>query len=271
MAGAKNEKNRPSRRPTAYVRPSGQYVRVAKTGARREGSEDGALLALFRAIAFRDDDEVARRLDASHDLAIRPIHIGASRDYAKTYFLTAIHHYVYSGDTALHISAATHQRQLAGSLVARGADVCARNRRGAEPLHYAADGGPAANGWDPVAQRDVVTYLVEAGADPNALDKSGVAPLHRAVRNRCSMAVSALIDNGADPLLMNKTGSTPLHLAVQNTGKSNSGSEGAKDEQGRIIVLLLGHGASPTDADANGKTVAAAATSDWIRELLATH
>ena len=117
----------------------------------------------------------------------------------------------------------------------------------------------------------MVTYLIEAGAHPNALDKSGVAPLHRAVRNRCSMAVSALIDNGADPLLRNKTGSTPLHLAVQNTGKSNSGSEGAKDEQGRIIVLLLGHGASPTDADANGKTVAAAATSDWIRDLLGTH
>jgi len=244
---------------------------VAKTDAQRDGSDDGALLALFRAIASRDDRDVARRLDASRDLAICPIHIGASRDYAKTYFLTAIHHYVYSGDTALHISAAAHQRQLAESLVTRGADVRARNRRGAEPLHYAADGGPRANGWDPLAQRDVVTYLIEAGADPNALDKSGVASLHRAVRNRCSMAVSALIDNGADPLLMNKTGSTPLHLAVQNTGKSNSGSEGAKDEQGRIIVLLLGHGASPTDADANGKTVAAAATSDWIRDLLGTH
>jgi hypothetical protein len=246
-------------------------VQVAKTGEQRDGSDDGALLALFRAIASRDDRDVARRLAASRDLAICSIHIGATRDYAKTYFLTPIHHYIYSGDTALHISAAAHQRQLAESLVTRGAGVRARNRRGAEPLHYAADGGPTASGWDSVAQSDVITYLIEAGADPNALDKSGVAPLHRAVRNRCSMAVSALIDNGADPLLRNKTGSTPLHLAVQNTGKSNSGSEGAKDEQGRIIVLLLGHGASPTDADSNGKTVAAAATSDWIRDLLGAH
>lgn len=244
---------------------------VAKTGARRDGPNDDALLAVFHAIASRDDRKVAQRLDASPDLAICPIHIGASRDCAETYFLTSIHHYIYSGDTALHISAAAHHRRLAESLVRRGADVRARNRRGAEPLHYAADGGPGANGWDPLAQRDVVTYLIEAGADPNALDKSGVAPLHRAVRNRCSMAVSALIDNGADPLLMNKRGSTPLHLAVQDTGKSNSGSEGARDEQGRVIVLLLGHGASPTDADANGKTVAAAATSDWIRDLLGTN
>ena len=141
----------------------------------------------------------------------------------------------------------------------RGADVRARNRRGAEPLHYAADGGPDAEHWDPVAQREVIAYLIAAGADPNALDKSGVAPLHRAVRNRCSAAASALIDNGADPLLMNKSGSTPLHLAVQNTGKSNSGSEASKDEQGRVIALLLRHGASPTDVDANGKTVAARA------------
>ena len=55
---------------------------------------------------------------------------------------------------------------------------------------------------------------------------------------------------------------------MQNTGRSDSGSEAAKDEQGRIIVVLLEHGASPTDADRNGKTVAAAASSDWVRELL---
>ena len=246
-------------------------MRVAKTRAQRDGSDDGALLTLFRAIASHDDREIARRLDESRDVAVRPIHIGATRDYAKTYFLTAIHHYVYSGDTALHISAAAYERGLAEALVMRGADVRARNRRGAEPLHYAADGGPAADGWDSEAQSNVITYLIEAGADPNALDNSGVAPLHRAVRNRCSMAVRALLENGADPLLMNKSGSTPLHLAVQTTGKSNSGSDAAKDEQARIIVLLLGRGASATDADMNGKTVAAAATSDWIRELLGTH
>ena len=137
-------------------------------------------------------------------------------------------------------AAAAYQRELAESLVAKGADVRARNRRGAEPLHYAADGGPDAEQWDPAAQRDVIAYLIEAGADPNALDKSGVAPLHRAVRNRCSAAVSALIDNGADPLLMNKNGSTPLHLAVQNTGKSNSGSAAAKTNRA---------GSSPCSSD----------------------
>ena len=67
---------------------------------------------------------------------------------------------------------------------------------------------------------------------------------------------------------MNGSGSTPLHLAVQNTGKSNSGSEVAKGEQRRIIAVLLEHGGAPTDVDAKGKTVADAASSDWIRQLL---
>ncbi len=241
---------------------------MAKTGRQRDGPDDGALLALFVAIASRDDTEIARLLDSSRDLANSPIHLGASRQDPEPYFLAAIRHYVYAGDTALHIAAAAHQRELAESLVTRGADVRARNRRGAEPLHYAADGSPGAEDWDPASQHDVIASLIEAGADPNTLDKSGVAPLHRAVRNRCSTAVSALIENGANPRLKNKKGSTPLHLAVQNTGRSDSGSEAAKDEQRRIIALLLGHGARPTDTDANGKTVAAAASSDWIRDLL---
>lgn len=255
----------PSARFSVQLRQSG---RVTTRGAQPDGSDNGALLALFQAIASRDDSDVRRRLEASRELAVRPIRVGASRNDTKQYFLTAIHHYVYSGDTALHISAASHRRQLAHALVERGADVRARNRRGAEPLHYAADGGPAAEGWDPGAQREVIEYLIHAGADPNALDKSGVAPLHRAVRNRCSLAVSALIANGADPRLTNTAGSTPLHLAVQTTGKSNSGSEAAKDEQRRIIVVLLRHGASPTDVDAKGNAAVDAARSEWIRELL---
>jgi Ankyrin repeats (3 copies)/Ankyrin repeat len=228
-------------------------------GRGSDKSDEGALLALFAAIASRNHVGVTRILEQAPGLAVRPLRVGASRQDPGPYFLVPIRHYVYAGDTALHAAAAAHHRGLAESLVAQGAPVRARNRRGAEPLHYAADGGPAADYWDPTAQSEVISYLIDAGADPNAIDKSGVAPLHRAVRSRSSGAVSALIDKGADPLLMNKSGSTPLHLAVQNTGKSNSGSEAAKREQHQIIVVLLRHGASPSDLDAKGKTVAAAA------------
>ena len=234
-----------------------------------DGSDDPGQLALFRAIASGNDSEVRRRLDASSRLASRPIGIGATRDDPRPYFLEAIAHYVYAGDTALHVAAAAHRRGLVEVLVTQGADVRARNRRGAEPLHYAAGGRAGWDGWDPTAQRDVIAYLVRAGADPEALDNSGVGPLHRAVRTRSSDAVEALIEHGANPRLpKKKSGLTPLHLAVQNTGKSHSGTGLAKEEQLRIITLLLEHGAPPTDTDANGKSVIDAASSRWIRQLL---
>jgi hypothetical protein len=241
---------------------------VTKTDRGPNEFDDDALLALFAAIASRDDVAVTQMLGHTPGLATHPLRIGASRQDPRPYFLMPIRHYVYSGDTALHVVAAAHHRGLAETLVAQGAAVRARNRRGAEPLHYAADGHPGSDLSDSNSQCQMISFLIGAGADPDAIDKSGVAPLHRAVRSRCSAAVSALIDRGADPLLMNKSGSTPLHLAVQNTGKSNSGSEVAKDEQHRIIVLLLGQGARGTDLDAKGKSVTAAASSGWIRQLL---
>ena len=248
-----------------------QAVFVTKAGRGPEEFDDGALLALFAAIASRDDVGVTRMLEQAPGLATHPLGVGGTRQDPSAYFLIPIRHHVYTGDTALHVAAAAHHRGLAETLVAQGAAVRARNRRGAEPLHYAADGRTGADSLDSDAQREVISYLIAAGADPDAIDKSGVAPLHRAVRTRSSAAVSALIESGADPLLMNKSGSTPLHLAVQNTGKSNSGSQAAKEEQHQIIVLLIGHGASGTDLDAKGKSVAAAASSGWIRQLLNNH
>ncbi len=204
----------------------------------REALDEGAVGALFAQIASRDEAEVTRLLEQRPGLACSSLRSGASRQEPKAYFLVPIRHYVYAG--ALHVASAALHPGIAKTLIARGADVRARNRRGAEPLHYAAGGGPGLEYRDSDGQREVISYLIEAGADPNATDKSGVAPLHRAVRNRCSAAVSILIDKGADPLRMNKSGSTPLHLAVQNTGKSNSGSDAAKDEQHRIIFAATG-------------------------------
>jgi len=241
---------------------------MTQTGQGSDESDERELLGLCAAIAARRHAEARRMLEQTPGLGTWRLQIGASRQDPRPYFLIPIGHYLYAGDTALHVAAAAHDRELAESLVAQGAVVRARNRRGAEPLHYAADGRPEADDWDSSPQRDVISYLIDAGADPDALDKSGVAPLHRAVRTRSSAAVRALIDRGANLLLMNKRGSTPLHLAVQTTGKTNSGSEVAKEEQHRIIGLLLSHGASGTDLDAKGKTVAAAASSEWIRQLL---
>jgi ankyrin repeat protein len=151
---------------------------------------------------------------------------------------------MYEGDTALHMAAAAHQTRIVDELIARGADIRARNRRGAEPLHYAVDGGAGLSARDQNAQAKIIATLVRAGADPNVVDKSGVAPLHRAVRNRCATAVKALIEGGADPRAPNRNGSTPMFLATRNTGKSGSGSTEAKAQQNKILRLLREHGAT---------------------------
>jgi hypothetical protein len=199
--------------------------------------EGGALAALLRSIARREP-ATADLIAASPELARQHITVGATRDDAVTWYLVEIGHYVYAGDTPLHVAAAAYRPDIARQLLAQGADVGARNRRGAEPLHYAADGGPNRSTWDPAAQAATIACFIEAGANPNALDKSGVAPLHRAVRNRCAAAVRALLAGGADPHLANKSGSTPLALATQATGRGGSGSTEAKREQVEIVRLL---------------------------------
>lgn len=224
--------------------------------------------ALLRAIAARDRSTVAQLLAESSWLARQAIDVGATRAEENPYYLQEIARFVYAGDTPLHIAAAAYETGIAEALVLRGANVSARNRRGAEPLHYAADGIPGSQAWNPEAQSATIAYLMKVGANPNARDNSGVAPLHRAVRTRCAAAVRALLASGADALGRNKRGSTPLHLAVQNTGRGGTGSAAAREEQKEIIQLLLGHGARPADTDAAGRSVKDCVKADWIRALL---
>jgi ankyrin repeat protein len=232
---------------------------------RRTGANDKDLLSLMALIASGDTAK-ARKLVAAHtDLAHIAAPKGASRTEASEYFFAEIRHYVYAGDTALHIAAAGFRFEVAQLLIDHGANVTAKNRRGAEPLHYASD----SNTWNPAAQVATIECLARAGANPNSPDKSGVAPIHRAVRTRCAAAVRALLLAGGKPDLANKNGSTPLHLAVQNTGRSGSGDPEAVEQQRQIILLLLQNGASSKRKDGSGKTVEQAATAGWIRELLA--
>jgi ankyrin repeat protein len=225
---------------------------------------DSVFLDFIRLVVDGDLEDVSRRLAVSPSLATASSAVGATRQEASTFFFAGIAHYLYAGDTALHIAAAAFRRPVAEILVAHGARCRARNRRGAEPLHYAAD----ANRWNPAAQAETIEYLLSIGADPNALDRSGVAPLHRAVRTRSLPAVRALVDGGANPKQRNKSGSTPMHLAVQTTGRGGSGSQEARQQQAGIVRLLLERGARPTDEDGHGKQVFQAASSEWIRALL---
>jgi hypothetical protein len=190
------------------------------------------LTALLKVIANGDHDSAVRMLTATPEL------VTARLARSDEFFLAVRFAQIYEGDTALHAAGFSYDSQTARELLARGADVRARNRRGAEPLHAAVIGNPGSPTWDPRRQCDVIRFLVESGADPNAAAAGGVTPLHRAVRNRCSDAVETLLRAGADPLLQNDNGSTASDLAQWTTGRGGTGSAEAKDQQ-RIIVALL--------------------------------
>jgi hypothetical protein len=229
---------------------------------------DRELMLVLRAIATGDRKGASALIEGSPDLARASASVGASRRTSTSYFFAGIGHYVYAGDTALHIAAAAYRSDIASDLIARGASPAARNRRGAEPLHYAAAGIPGSAHWNPKAQAGTIEFLVRSGSDPNSTDKSGVAPLHRAVRTRCAAAVQALLAHGANPRLRNSSGSTPLHLAVQNTGRGGSGTAEAKEQQAEIIRLLVAHGARLTDTDGAGKSVTASIGGAWVEAVV---
>jgi ankyrin repeat protein len=206
-------------------------------------ASDSDLMALMRTIDAGDRDGAARLLAASPALARACLASGATRQGPDGYFLDRIGRHVYAGDTALHVAAAAHWKDFAKKLVAAGADLRARNRRGAEPLHAAAVGGPGADTWNSRAQAATIAWLIGAGADPNAVDMGGVTPLHRAVRTRCAAAVAALLEGGADAARKNDSGSTPLRLARLTTGRGGTGAPDAKAQQQEIVRLLARHGA----------------------------
>jgi len=201
-------------------------------------TDDTLLWRLLTAIAAVDDAEVLAILTAAPALAQARVTEGARRAAATDSYLSDIGHYVYAGDTALHVAAAAHRPEIVRALIRLGASVEARNRRGAAPIHYAADGNPTSPSWNPVAQAATIVGLIASGADPNAVDKNGVTALHRAVRTRCAQAVRALLQGGADALRRNGNGSTPMMLATRQTGRGGSGSPEAVTQQAEIIHLL---------------------------------
>ncbi len=188
-------------------------------------------------------------LEADTDLATRLIQRAVLYD-------SKIFHWIYVGDTALHLAAAGYRIEIARLLLTAGADPnSARNHRRSNPLHYAADGYINGPEWDAKRQVNTIRCLLDAGAGINAQDKNGAAPLHRAVRTRCAAAVRCLLEAGGDPTLKNKSGSTPFHLAVQNTGRGGTGAEAAKAAQRQIIAEFLAYGVSTALEDGKGNSV----------------
>lgn len=93
-------------------------------------------------------------------------------------------------------------------LLARGADVNARDLAGRTPLWYAATGlntGP-------------ITLLCQHGADVNAQDLGGGTALMHASDMCYTWDIRALLDAGADPRIVDKTGKTALQPDIGVVG-----------------------------------------------------
>jgi len=96
---------------------------------------DAALMMLVRTVVTADDTVAFRLLAANPALAKASFEIGATPPDRRDLLPRrdrALH--IRGGDTALHVAAAAYRQEIVQKLIATGANVRARNRRGAEPF-----------------------------------------------------------------------------------------------------------------------------------------
>jgi hypothetical protein len=142
------------------------------------------------------------------------------------------------GDTPLHKAIAPGRtEELVELLIARGANVNARDKYGWTPLFNATDD----------RRLSQARILISHGADVNAKDSHGNTPLHDGARWANAKAVELLLASGADVNAKNDEGETPLDLAIWQLGVQMEGNDGDKPKfkqrwEGCIQLLKL-HGA----------------------------
>jgi len=102
--------------------------------------------ALLRAIL--DDNRAAVECLLTADSAVVAARVSKAKLYDQK-----IYHWLYVGDTALHLAAAGYRVEIVRLLLAFGSDPKASmNMRHSGPLHYAADGYINGPDWDPERQ-----------------------------------------------------------------------------------------------------------------------
>src|SRR5438552_3281117 len=140
--------------------------------------------SLLTAIVDDDRARVKALLRADPGLATSLI------DTAKLYE-SPIAHWIYVGDTALHLAAAGYRLEIVKLLLAAGSDPnSAKNHREGRPLHYAADGYLNNPAWD----------AIRPGLSPQS-DKLSPAPwlwpLFNAASMNATISTVTAISSGA--------------------------------------------------------------------------
>ena len=134
-------------------------------------------------------------------------------------------------NSALFAAADNGCEDLARKLIATGASVLARDRRGAMPLAHAAHEG----------RLSLVSLFLADGSPINARDVDGGSALFAAAEHEKASTVTLLLAKGADPNVSGRSGLTPL-IAAAFTGND------------QIVQELMAHGADWNARDKTGKT-----------------
>lgn len=110
-------------------------------------------------------------------------------------------------NTPLHDAAKEGNKAKVEALLAKGAEVNAKDKGGWTPLHSAAYYG----------KKDVAEFLLAKGADVNARDNDGTTPLHSAMHALNIDMVELLVAKGASFNTQDNIGTTPLAERVDVT------------------------------------------------------
>lgn len=145
-----------------------------------------------------------------------------------------------AGSTALHHAAAFGTLEAMKKLLAAGAPVNGKNKRGSTPLHWA------------IRDEAKVRLLLEAGADKNAKQADGRSIVYQAASmGNGNGLLRLLLEKGADANAPTANGQTPLMAAA-----------GRGDVE--ALKLLLAHGANVNARNGAGMTALMAAANSRI-------
>lgn len=108
------------------------------------------------------------------------------------------------GRTPLHMAVISGKKDIGELLLAKGADINVKTNFGFTPLHLVG------------TRQDDAEWLLANGADIHAKNNEGMTPLHMAAQFTGGAGVAELLlDRGADINAKNQIGKTPLYLAVK--------------------------------------------------------
>lgn len=137
--------------------------------------------------------------------------------------------------TPLHFATLAGNLRTVALLTSLGADINAREVRGATPLHIAARRG----------HYKIAKHLIDNNADTDVEETdTGDTPLHGATATPSEEIVQLLLCSGASPTRRNLVGETPLHRALYNGYENLVRVFLEHDDTGRLIEILCGAGQS---------------------------